>query len=36
MAGSKDHTGIFPDNILRPVVESLLADEQQLYEDLMS
>jgi hypothetical protein len=36
MASSKDHTDISPDNILRPAIESLLADEQQLYEDLMS
>jgi hypothetical protein len=33
MVGSKDHTDIFPDNILKPIVESLAADEQQQYED---
>jgi hypothetical protein len=33
MAGSKDHTDISPDNILKPAVESLTADEQQQYED---
>jgi hypothetical protein len=36
MTGSKDHTDISPDIILRPIVGSLSADEQQLYEDLMS
>jgi hypothetical protein len=36
MVGSKDHTDISSDNILRPAVESLPIDEQQLYEDLMS
>jgi hypothetical protein len=35
MASSKDHTDISPDNILKPVVESLTADEQQQYEDYM-
>jgi hypothetical protein len=35
MVGSKDHTDISPDNILKPVVESLTADEQQQYEDYM-
>jgi hypothetical protein len=35
MAGSKDYTDIFSDNILKPVVESLTADEQQQYEDYM-
>jgi hypothetical protein len=35
MAGSKDHTDISPDNILKPAVESLTADEQQQYEDYM-
>jgi 3-isopropylmalate dehydratase small subunit len=35
MVGSKDHTDIFPDNILKPAVESLTADEQQQYEDYM-
>jgi hypothetical protein len=29
MAGSKDHTDIYIDNIVRSVVESLLADEQR-------
>jgi hypothetical protein len=35
MAGSKDHTNISPDNILKPAIESLTADEQQQYEDYM-
>jgi hypothetical protein len=35
MAGSKDHTDISPDNILKPAVESLTADEQQQYEYYM-
>jgi hypothetical protein len=35
MAGSKVHTDISLDNILKPVVESLTADEQQQYEDYM-
>jgi hypothetical protein len=35
MAGSKDHTDISPDNILRSAVESLSLDEQQQYEDFM-
>jgi hypothetical protein len=35
MAGSKDHTDISPDNILKPAVESLTADEQQQYEGYM-
>jgi accessory colonization factor AcfC len=35
MVDSKYHTGISLDNILRPVVESLTADEQKQYEDLM-
>jgi hypothetical protein len=35
MAGSKDHTDISPDNILKPAVESLTTDEQQQYEDYM-
>jgi hypothetical protein len=35
MAGSKDHTDISPDSILRTVVESLSVDKQQQYEDLM-
>jgi hypothetical protein len=33
MVGSKDHTNISPDNILKLVVESLTADDQQQYED---
>jgi hypothetical protein len=35
MACSKDHTDISPDNILKPAVESLTADEQQQYEDYL-
>jgi hypothetical protein len=35
MFSSKDHTDISPNNILKPVVESLTADEQQQYEDNM-
>jgi hypothetical protein len=35
MVGSKDHTDISPDNILKPSVESLTVDEQQQYEDYM-
>jgi hypothetical protein len=35
MVGSKDHTDISLDNILKPVVESLTVDEQQQYEDYM-
>jgi hypothetical protein len=35
MTGSKDHTDISPDNILKPIVESLTADEQQQYENYM-
>jgi hypothetical protein len=35
MAGSKDHTDISQDNILKPAVESLTVDEQQQYEDYM-
>jgi hypothetical protein len=35
MADSKDHTGISPYNILKPVVESLTVDEQWQYEDYM-
>jgi hypothetical protein len=35
MAGSKDHTDISRDNILKPAVESLTVDEQQQYEDYM-
>jgi hypothetical protein len=35
MVGSKDHTDISLDNILKPTVESLTADKQQQYEDYM-
>jgi hypothetical protein len=35
MVGSKDRTNISPDNILKPAVESLTADEQHQYEDYM-
>jgi hypothetical protein len=35
MLGSKDHTDISSDNILKPVVESLTTDEQQQYGDYM-
>jgi hypothetical protein len=35
MDGSKDHTDISPDNILKLAVESLTADEQQQYKDYM-
>jgi hypothetical protein len=35
MAGSKDHTDISPDNILKLAVESQTTDEQQQYEDYM-
>jgi hypothetical protein len=35
MADSKDHTDISLENILRPAVESLSADEQQRYDDYM-
>jgi hypothetical protein len=35
MAGSKDHTDISPDNILKPAIESLMTDEQHQYEDYM-
>jgi hypothetical protein len=35
MASSNDHTDISPDNILKPTVESLTANEQQQYEDYM-
>jgi hypothetical protein len=35
MVGSKDHTDIFPNNILEPVVESLKVEGQQHYEDYM-
>jgi hypothetical protein len=35
MAGSKDHTDISPDNIMKPAVESLTAEGQQQYEYYM-
>jgi hypothetical protein len=35
MAGSKDHTDISPNNILKLTVESLTTDGQQQYEDYM-
>jgi hypothetical protein len=35
MAGSKDHTDISPDNILKPAIKSPTTDEQQQYEDYM-
>jgi hypothetical protein len=35
MAGSKDHTDMSPDNILKPAVESLTTDEQHQYKDYM-
>jgi hypothetical protein len=35
MAGSKDHTDISLDNILKTTVENLRTDEQQQYEDYM-
>jgi hypothetical protein len=35
MAGSKDHTDISSDNILKTAVENLTVDEQQQYEDYM-
>jgi hypothetical protein len=35
MSGSKDHTDISPDNILKPAVESLTTEGQQQYEDYM-
>jgi hypothetical protein len=35
MAGSKDHTDISPNDILKPAVESLTADEQHQYKDYM-
>jgi hypothetical protein len=35
VVGSKDHTDISPDNILKPAVASLTADEQQQYKDYM-
>jgi hypothetical protein len=33
LVGSKDHTDISLDNILKPVVESLTTERQQQYED---
>jgi hypothetical protein len=35
MVGSKDHTDISPDNIMKSVVGSLTADEQQQYKVYM-
>jgi hypothetical protein len=35
MVGSKDHTDISLDDILKSAVESLMADEQQQYKDYM-
>jgi hypothetical protein len=35
MAGSKDHTDISLDNILKPTVESLMTKGQQQYENYM-
>ena len=35
MAGSKDHTDISPDNILKPAIKSPTTDEQQQYEYYM-
>jgi hypothetical protein len=35
MVGSKDHSDISPDNILKMAVENLTADEQQQFEDYM-
>jgi hypothetical protein len=35
MAGSKNHTDISLDNILKTAVENLTGDEQQQYEDYM-
>jgi hypothetical protein len=35
MAGSKDHTDISSDTIIKPTVESLMTDEQHQYEDYM-
>jgi hypothetical protein len=35
MTGSKDHTDISPDNILKTAVENLTVDEQQKYLDYM-
>jgi hypothetical protein len=35
VAGSKNHTDISSDNILKTTVENLTADEQQQYEDYM-
>jgi hypothetical protein len=33
MVDSKDHTNIYPDNIMKSVVESLSTDEQQQCKD---
>jgi hypothetical protein len=35
MTGSKYHTDISLDNILKPAIENLSIDEQQQYEDYM-
>jgi hypothetical protein len=35
MTGSKDHTDISPDNILKSAAESMSVDEQQHYKDFM-
>jgi hypothetical protein len=35
MAGSKDHANISKDNIVKPVIKSLMENEQQQYEDYM-
>jgi hypothetical protein len=35
MVGSKNHTDISSDNILKPTVKSLTAEGQQYYEDYM-
>ena len=35
MVGSKDHTDISPDNILKSDIESLTVEGQQHYEDYM-
>jgi hypothetical protein len=35
MAGSKDHTDISLDNILKPVIESLTTDEKHQYDDYL-
>jgi hypothetical protein len=36
MVGSKDHTNIFPSNIIKPALESLPADEQQQFWGYMN